>query len=141
MAALCRAAVNPVGLQYVAHFRDTALLSSTDRFDEKSLSHLFVRISPEARRRMYAELGAQVPARAVDLSQAVRTLLPSTLERVVLDVEQGAIFIHHLIGEEFLLGVTLSQNRVATADRNHGPAHPGLPSIGGSELTWRRVDL
>lgn len=114
---LCELAVDGTELHFVAYFAGEACQVFRDQLDAPNVRELSLELSARARRRMYLELGGQVPARAGELSRAVRSLIPGALQRMVLDVEQGAIYVYRLEGPRFLLGVSLDQKVVGTADR------------------------
>jgi hypothetical protein len=112
----CRAAVSTEDLHYIAHFRGSELRFSVDLLDDRALSRFFLRISSPARRKFYADLGRQFNDLARQLAQVVRPAIGGPLSRIVLDVEQGAIYFYRLTAEHHLLGVTLDQRRVSEAD-------------------------
>ncbi|GAA3597786.1 hypothetical protein GCM10022223_11220 [Kineosporia mesophila] len=115
--SLCKRAVTGTELHFVAFFDDQTCQLFADQFDEPAVRELSIDLSSRARRRMYLELGTQVPDRAGELGRAVQALVPGEVQRVVLDVERGAIYVYRLEGRRFLLGVTLDQEVVGTADR------------------------
>jgi len=67
-------------------------------------------------RALYATLGADLGPRANELNRAAGGALHGRLLRLVLDVESGAIYYRRLPARRYLVGVTLHQAHVATAD-------------------------
>ncbi len=127
--------VNPVDLQYAAYYRDWALVCAGDAFDDPSLRVRLTNMPNQVRRAMYRDLAARLRADITRLRHALRPVSDAPIDRLVLDVQEGAVYIHwpdHGTGT-FLLGVTVEQPRVAEAENrlrgllNALPAVPGFP--------------
>ncbi len=111
-----RAALNTADLHYVAHFHDDDVEFSADCLEDRTLSRFFLHISGSARRKFYADLGRQFTVLARQFFQVVCPVIGGPVSRIVLDVEQGAIYFYRLTSEDYLVGVTLDQRRVSQAD-------------------------
>ncbi len=107
--------LDPSVLSYVAYHRGGVEFSA-DCFDHPAAARYFGHATPAARRRFYSEWSARFPQLAGELVQAARKALGGPPLRIVLDVEQGAIYYFRLHTGEHLFGVTLNQSEVATAD-------------------------
>lgn len=112
----CAAAMDPNELAYVAHYQDGGTGFSLDLFDHPAVARFFTHISVAARRNFYARFGREFAILGRQLAQMVRPLLAGRLLRVVLDVEQGAIYYYRLGSGAYLIGVTLSQHTVSQGD-------------------------
>jgi len=115
-ADVCRRFVRPTGLQYAANFRDNQAVFTLDVLDHERLAPFFTQITVAARRKFYANLGRQFSFIAGQLGRIVRPVTGGQLERVALDVEQGAMYFYRLGPVEHLLGVTVDQSVVSQAD-------------------------
>ena len=93
------------------------VVSATDCLDAPAIRHLFTQMTPEARRRNYFELAKRFKVLAEELGQLMRAAVNGRLVRIVLDVEQGAIFSYRLPGKSYMVGVTLVQSQVGDADQ------------------------
>jgi len=87
-----------------------------DQFDHPRLSRFFGLIGVEARRKFYGEFARDLPKTAGQLGRLVRTSIGGSLLRLVLDVEQGAVYWYPLGAGRYLMGVTLDQEQVEAAD-------------------------
>lgn len=117
IAEQCGGALDPEELAYVAHYGDDTGSFALDVFDHLTIARYFTHISPSARRIIYGEVGRQFKFLAGQLSQLVRPLFTGRLLRVVLDVEQGAVYYYRLRPGRYLVGLTLNQDRVSQGDR------------------------
>ncbi|MEU5885359.1 hypothetical protein ABZ835_00745 [Streptomyces sp. NPDC047461] len=115
--ARCTEAVSPSGLHYAGYVAPGTGRLSADVFNDPSLSRFFGGLSRDVRRTRYAELGERLHYVVARLNQSLRAIMPGRLSRVVLDVEEGALFYVDRPGDHFLLGVTLDQSQVAHADQ------------------------
>jgi hypothetical protein len=113
---LFRAAVNPADVHYAAYHQGGHLVSAADCLDDGSIRHLFTQITPAARRRKYGDIGASFPVLARRFGQLMTAAVSGRLLRAVLDVEQGAIYYYRLADNAYLIGVTLQQAEVKSAD-------------------------
>lgn len=110
--------VNPVDLQYAAYYRDWRMVCAGDTFDDPSLRVRLVNIAGNERRSMYRDLAARLRADITRLRHVLRPVSSGPIERLVLDVQEGAVYIHwldHGTGA-FLVGVTVDQFQVAVAE-------------------------
>lgn len=113
----CLDAARPEDVHFVAYCAGGELLASVDHFDHPSLAPFFTQISVGARREFYRAFTQQFGPLVLKLNRLLAGLTPSgPLLRVVVDVELGAIFFYRLGTEEYLVGVTVAQARVGSAD-------------------------
>ncbi|HEU0089635.1 MAG TPA: hypothetical protein VFQ77_18650 [Pseudonocardiaceae bacterium] len=113
----CHGALSTTDLHYVAyihHEHESGI--SADCLEDSALSRFFLLTTGAARRKIYHDLGRQFPVVARQLFQAVYPVIGGPLPRIVLDVEQGALYFYRLSAEDHLLGVTLNQRRVSHTD-------------------------
>jgi hypothetical protein len=115
-AMVGRRYVRPAGLQYTASFRNDQVVFTLDVLDDERLAPFFTQITVPARREFYANLGREFSSIAGQLGRIVRPVTGGQLDRVVLDVEQGAMYFYRLGPAEHLLGVTVDQSAVSQAD-------------------------
>jgi hypothetical protein len=87
-----------------------------DQLGHPHLSRFFGLIGVEARRKFYSEFARDLPRTAGHLGRLVRTSVGGSLLRLVLDVEQGAVYWYRLDAGRYLVGVTLDQEQVEAAD-------------------------
>ncbi|MEV0170159.1 hypothetical protein AB0I00_03370 [Streptomyces sp. NPDC050803] len=113
----CRDAVSAQGLHYAGYFAPGSGHLSADSFNHPDLSRFFGGLTRDERRTRYAELGERLHYVVARLNQSLRAVMPGQLKRVVLDVQEGALFYVDRDEGHFLLGVTLDQSQVALADR------------------------
>ncbi|NRQ32499.1 hypothetical protein HII36_11710 [Nonomuraea sp. NN258] len=115
---LCATAVNPDDLHYAALFRDYAFCASADVLGSPKLSQWFYNITTETRRKLYESLGGEMRQELAQLSHAVRTIVRQPLDRLVLDVQEGAVYVYRIGREgDLLVGVTLKQPAVYMAEK------------------------
>lgn len=111
--------VNPVDLQYAACFRDWAMVCTGDAFDDPGLSPRFLGTATQVRRAMYRDVASRLRSDIARLRHALHPVTREPIDRLVLDVQEGAVYIHWL-GRgpgTFLLGVTVDQLRVEDAEK------------------------
>jgi hypothetical protein len=111
-----RAALDVNGLHYVACYEDLTAPCITDIFRHPALQHFFRGPTPEQRRDKYGRMGQLLPGIVQRMNVSLRAIMRGELIQVVLDVEEGALYLHALPGRRFLVGVTLDQSRVAEVD-------------------------
>jgi hypothetical protein len=68
------------------------------------------------RRAGYESLGRHFPGLLRELDRLARPVIGSVPERIVLDVENGALYFYPLPQQYCLLGVTLQQHHVSTVE-------------------------
>ncbi|SDS53884.1 hypothetical protein [Actinoplanes derwentensis] len=115
--SLCVAALDTRDVHYVAFYRGGSLLFAVDVFDDGGVEHFFAFIARTTRRRFYEKVCNDSEAIVADLCRSAWPLVDLPPNRVVLDVEQGAIFFFQLSGDDYLVGVTLDQTQVANSDQ------------------------
>lgn len=118
---LWRRQVNEVDLQYAGYYRDWTLVCAGDAFDSPALGPRFMDVSVRARRTAYRDLSRVLRGHLVRLTDALHLVAPATrgrppLDRLVLDVQEGAVFVVWVSPHEFVIGVTLDQIQVAHAE-------------------------
>lgn len=113
---VCAAEVDCRDLHYVAYCRDGEVVFSVDQLGHKRLNSFYTQIGVEDRRIFYRDFCKQFPLLVARLGRLAGPLTGSRLERVVLDVEQGALYSYRLRTAEYLVGVTINQNQVAVVD-------------------------
>lgn len=117
-ADLCRKVIDPRDVHYVAMCRNAEAVFAFDCFDDRHMGRLFNRlITSEDRRAFYSAFCGTVAERVAQLGRAANRVLEGPVRRMVLDVEQGAIYYYRLRAGDYLVGVTLKQTEVANADR------------------------
>ncbi len=115
LAAL-RRALRTDGLHYLAYYPHPSSPEVIDIFEQPDLQKFFRSATPDHRRTRYRRMGALLPSVIHRMNESLRAVMRGELVRVVLDVEQGAVYFHTLPGSRFLVGVTLDQSRVAESD-------------------------
>lgn len=116
LADLLTGPLAPADLQFVAYCKDFRILCTADQLGHPAIAPYFHQISPAERREFYQELCPAMPAWIRKLGRMASTLVGARLERVVLDVEQGAVYYYRIRPGEYLIGVTVDQGRVAVTD-------------------------
>jgi hypothetical protein len=113
---LARAHLSHVDLHFVAFFDPAGECRFyVDVFDDDAVpvSH---NLDSAERRSSYVRHGRHIRHLANQLNARVADLQTGRLVRVVLDVEQGAIYLYDLGTVGFLIGVTLDQEQVDPTD-------------------------
>ena len=111
------AALDGTVLHWLGHVREQTVVFAVDRFGDRRMARHFQLMSVPARRRFYTDFAEGVVALAGRLDRVARAPLGGPLDRLVLDVEQGALVVHRLGPREHLIGITLDQEQVARAER------------------------
>ncbi|GIH15080.1 hypothetical protein [Rugosimonospora africana] len=111
----CEASVNEV-LQYVLYLGTGGRVFAVDHFDlfEPTTDGS---TSPGRRRRVYRSLADDLQTDLRELRRRVSPVLGRAAHTAVLDVEHGAVLVRWLPGERQLMGVTVHQEQVHTAER------------------------
>lgn len=115
--ATCLSAVRSRDLHLVAHVVDGEVRTMVDCLGDPALAPFFKQVAVEARRRFYQGFVPELGALATRLNRAVAPVVGGLLVRLVLDVEMGAVYHYRLRAGEYLVGVTIDQARVSSADR------------------------
>ncbi|MEU4569348.1 hypothetical protein [Micromonospora sp. NPDC023956] len=116
LAATCRRHVSVEDLHYVAVCRAGRVEATEDVLDDPRLVRFFDDVTPQRRRHFYALLGQRVDVHLRTLVRATHLALGSRVRRLVLDVEQGALFCYPVGLDRYLLAITLDQHLVWAAD-------------------------
>lgn len=116
LVSACVRAARPEDLHVVAYCSQGELPVMVDHLDHPSLSPFFTQIAVETRRRFYQGFSRELGALAHRLNRTTSTALGGVLVRLVLDVEMGSIFFYRLGPGDYLVGVTIDQDRVSDAD-------------------------
>lgn len=109
-------AIDPADLHFVALCVDGGIELTADCLGDERLSRFFTQIDVATRETFYQKF---IGGLGLDASRFARTVAPvigTRLLRLVLDVEQGAIYYYRLRSGAYLAGVTLDQARVQAAD-------------------------
>jgi hypothetical protein len=114
--AACVAAIDTEDLHYVALCREGSLILTVDCLDHDDVSKFFTQISVRERRAFYATFNRDLSSLVSRFARVIAPTIGTRLLRVVLDVEQGAIYYFRLGRGVYLVGVTLDQARVLDAD-------------------------
>ncbi|MGW8062654.1 hypothetical protein ACVV2G_10335 [Streptomyces ziwulingensis] len=115
--ARCAQTVSVDGLHYAGYFDPGIGHLTADIFDDPELAGFFRILSRDERRTRYVGLGERLHYVVARLNQSLRAVVPGRLTRVVLDVEEGALFYADRGEGRFALGVSLDESQVARADR------------------------
>lgn len=113
---LCAEAVRAEDLHYVAYVDPSFHTVTADLLGHASLRPFFKNITEDERRERYERIGRRLNFTVGRLNHSLTAVLSGRLTRAVLDVEEGAIYYYALGRTDFLLGVTLDQDRVTHAD-------------------------
>jgi hypothetical protein len=117
MMQRCEAVLDPHDLQFVALVRDGIVEFCVDQFDERAMEPYFrAGYTVALRRKFYRELAPELQYHVRDLGRIGYPLIGRGLDRIVLDVQRGAIYYYRLDAGSYLMGVTLNQFSVAVAD-------------------------
>ncbi|NUT47555.1 MAG: hypothetical protein HOV94_09645 [Saccharothrix sp.] len=126
----CLAAVRPDDLHLVAHVVAGEVRVMVDCLGDPSLAPFFKQVTVDARRRFYHGFVQELGALAGKLNRAVNPVVGGLMERLVLDVEMGAIYYYRLRAGEYLVGLTIDQARVPSADDRMSALAAELTPIG-----------
>lgn len=114
-------ALHPEELAYLAHGRDGRVVAEADVFENHWISAGRPPGEPaDATRAYYRGLAERFESQARQLGQVARQAVRGRLLRIVLDVEQGAVYYYRFKRNEYLVGVTMNQSRVSQADERLG---------------------
>ena len=141
VVALCAARLGLPSLHYVAYHARGKGLFRVDVLDHPDLAPLVGLTTPDRHREIYENYGARLKALMTHLDDDFDELDSGRLIRLVLDVEKGAVFVIevHEHSGRYLLGVTLDQSHVDTADNELRKltaevrqylGHPAVPVAG-----------
>ncbi|MFE5394269.1 hypothetical protein ACFQ9U_06840 [Streptomyces sp. NPDC056568] len=131
--AHCARTVSTDGLHYAGYFDPRVGHLTADVFDDPVLAGFFRILGRDERRTRYVGLGERLHYVVARLNQSLRAVVPGRLTRVVLDVEEGALFYADRGAGRFALGVSLDQSQVARADRRMSELVRALSATTGTE--------
>lgn len=122
LRGLWRTHVNTTDLHYAGYYRDWTLVCVGDVFDADDLGPRFMDVSVRTRRTAYRDLSRSLRGHLVRLTDALGLVAPpvtgrAPVDRLVLDVQEGAVYVHWTSPRAFVLGVTLDQRQVDNAER------------------------
>ncbi len=110
-------ALRPTGLHYLSHHRLGEQVSAVDILVHPDLEQFFNRGATVADRRTgYQRLSRDLSLLALQVSRDLRRAITGEVERLVLDLEIGAVYYYLLAPDEYLFGVCLDQDWVSHAD-------------------------
>ncbi|MFJ3308796.1 hypothetical protein ACIPSA_38280 [Streptomyces sp. NPDC086549] len=111
--------LNPTDLHYAAYYRNWSLVCVGDTFDHQELDDTFGRVTAPARRARYRDLVCRLQNELDTLGSIIEPVTRDPVRRLVLDVVEGAFYMHWLDGAEgeFVVGVTFRQPKVAVAEQ------------------------
>ncbi|GAA4227595.1 hypothetical protein GCM10022254_15670 [Actinomadura meridiana] len=113
--------LDPTEVVYLARCRDARVLAEADLFEDDRVAAARPPGEPPQRTRSYyRRLAEECAVYARQLGQVARQAVRGRMLRVVLDVEQGAVYYYRLGPADYLMGVTLNQSRVSEADETIG---------------------
>jgi hypothetical protein len=116
VAELAVEALRDKHLHFVTYVVDGEVAVTADSLGEPGLSSFFTQIHVDLRRRFYVALSRQLPESVTKLNRMLSPIPGGRLLRLVLDVEQGAIYYYRLGAGRYLVGVTLDQSGVIHGD-------------------------
>ncbi|GIJ27461.1 hypothetical protein Vqi01_26230 [Micromonospora qiuiae] len=119
VAAPLAAALRTTGLHYLSHHRLGEQTAAVDILHHPELEPFFSRGSTVAdRRASYERLGEDLSLVALQVARDLRRAVPGEVERLVLDLEIGALFYYLIAPDNYLFGVVLDQDWVSQADQD-----------------------
>jgi hypothetical protein len=119
VARACLDALHSYDLHYVGIFRQAQPAWRADIFDDDALSPLFKRVTPWSRRRGYERLIRQVSLQNRRFRQLLTLVNSDSVNRLVLDVARGAIYLLPLADNSALtlVGITLIKSQEESTDQ------------------------
>jgi len=115
-AELMESAVDTHDLHYVARLRTGQEPRVCEKLGDAAMRPYFRLITPANRRKFYDEEAIEIRQTVGQVGRLVRSTVGGTVHRLVLDVEQGAIYYYRLAVGDNLVGVTLNQEQVGATD-------------------------
>jgi hypothetical protein len=103
-------------LQFVAYCRGPRTEATADRLHHPQLGGYFHQISVAERRAFYEELCRELPGMVRQIGRMTSMIIGGRVDRLVLNVEQGAIYYYRTGLGEYVMGVTIVQDRVGVTD-------------------------
>ncbi len=118
VAEVCLAHVDCRRLHYVAVYRQGEEIASVDVMHHPELARfLYGDQTVDDRRRFYAHFGVRIGRYLNDLTLSAEPAIGPSVRHVALDVERGAVFFHRLDPSTYLVGVSLDQDEIASAEQ------------------------
>lgn len=124
--------VDNADLHFVSRVRARNVDMTVDHFGHSELRVPTGLGTPDARRKFYLDLAQELFHAAAQQGRLVRSTVGGTLRRLVLDVEQGAVYFYRLTAGDYLVGVTLYQRQVNASDRKMSLLATRLTTRAGS---------
>ncbi|GAA0406734.1 hypothetical protein [Micromonospora gifhornensis] len=116
--AILTRALRPSGLHYLSHHRLGEQVTAVDILAHPDLEQFFNRGATVVDRRIgYQRLARDLSLLALQVSRDLRRAITGEVERLVLDLEIGAVYYYLLAPDEYLFGVCLDQDWVSHADQ------------------------
>ncbi|MFV2101666.1 hypothetical protein [Micromonospora sp. LOL_024] len=116
-SGLLTTALRPAGLHYLSHHRAGEQTAAADILRHPDLEPFFSRgVTVAGRRARYERLAGDLSLLSLQVSRDLRRTVSGEVDRLVLDLEIGAVFYYLLGPEEYLFGVALDQDWVTQAD-------------------------
>jgi hypothetical protein len=117
VAEICLSHVDCRQLHYAAVYRQSEEIASVDVLHHPALERFnYSDDSVDERRRFYAHFGRRIGRYLNDLTISAEPAIGPSVRHIVLDVERGAVFFHRLDASTYVVGVSLDQDEVATAE-------------------------
>lgn len=113
---LCEPALGEAYLHYLAYSVDGTVEFSMDCFQHPSLIDYFTQLGVDDRRVYCRKTAEGAASLGSELGRMTEGALGRRLDRIVLDVEQGAFFYYRVGIGRWLVGMTMRQDRVSQAD-------------------------
>ncbi|KKK05896.1 hypothetical protein [Micromonospora sp. HK10] len=114
--AVCRAAVRPHDLHLVTLVENGRPVFCVDVLrDGRFTAPRWA--SAGERRARYAQVAVELPDYVRELGRTARVPIGGPLRRVVLDVENGALYYRRIDDSRYIVGLTLHQPQVSSAER------------------------
>ncbi|MFF7334398.1 hypothetical protein ACIQU5_27545 [Streptomyces sp. NPDC090306] len=129
LRALWGANVGAHALQYLAYYRDWTLVCAGDVFEDRRLAPRFLDVSVRARRTGYRDFAQSLRGHLVRLNDALRLVTGTPADRLVLDVQEGALHVRWRSPREYVVGVTLDQTQVAASEQRLEQLVAALPEF------------
>ena len=109
--------VNAQDLHYAGCFHETGPPAVVDAFPD--LGKWFSNTARETRRELVEQLGGMLRQELAHLCHALRLVMTGSVERLVLDVQEGALYVlaPPSAGDGLLVGLTFDQYEVNRAER------------------------
>lgn len=115
------AALAPNSLIYLARNRQGTIVEEADLFDHDEVAAARpAHLNAGSVRSFYRRLTNEFGMHSRQLGQTTRQAVRGRMLRIVLDVEQGAVYYYRLGPADYLVGVTVNQSQVARADEEVG---------------------